>query len=59
MLAPEKLREQLEARRAQLEAAIRNLEANLVANRGALQMCDEALAMLESEGDDAEPTDES
>ena len=37
-------REQLEERKTELERAIKQLEANLIANQGALQMIDALLA---------------
>ena len=44
-------REQLEERKMELEMAIKQLEANLIANQGALQMIDALLA------EDTEPTE--
>jgi hypothetical protein len=46
-------REQLEERKRQLEAAIKQLEANLVANQGALQMIAALLEECDA-GDEAE-----
>lgn len=42
-------REQLEERKAQIEQGVRQLEANIIANRGALQMVEELLAQMDGE----------
>lgn len=59
MLSPDKLRDQLEARRAQIEVGIRNLEAQIIANRGALQAIEETLALLAGDGEDDAPQEDA